>query len=187
MSSISCAGPASIKVSLWAPAPGRLRRCCSPAGRWPPSAGAICAIPDDFKDMVPAVLGHRLVLQPELEVEGLAIEEVIQEILQSPAGAAMIVPQNRLLFWTAGGGVLPLLTLASAFPETAPPALVVSDGFRGVGRGRCRGFAPSHPSAQLSVESPAVVRLAKGRPGTIPLRLTWSGAGQPPGPDRLSR
>jgi MoxR-like ATPase len=41
------------------------------------------AIPDDFKDMVPAVLGHRLVLQPELEVEGLAIEEVIQEILQT--------------------------------------------------------------------------------------------------------
>jgi MoxR-like ATPase len=39
--------------------------------------------PDDFKDMAPAVLGHRLVLQPELEVEGLAIEEVIQEILQT--------------------------------------------------------------------------------------------------------
>lgn len=39
--------------------------------------------PDDIKAMAPAVLGHRLILQPELEVEGLAIDEVIQEILQT--------------------------------------------------------------------------------------------------------
>jgi MoxR-like ATPase len=39
--------------------------------------------PDDIKAMAPAVLGHRLILQPELEVEGLAIEEVVQEILQA--------------------------------------------------------------------------------------------------------
>ena len=39
--------------------------------------------PDDIKAMAPAVMGHRLILQPEYEVEGLAVDEVIQEILQT--------------------------------------------------------------------------------------------------------
>ena len=39
--------------------------------------------PDDIKAMAPAVMGHRLILQPEFEVEGLGIDEVIQEILQA--------------------------------------------------------------------------------------------------------
>ncbi len=39
--------------------------------------------PDDIKTMTPPVLDHRLILQPEFEVEGLAIGEVIQEILQT--------------------------------------------------------------------------------------------------------
>ena len=33
--------------------------------------------------MAPAVMGHRLILQPEFEVEGLGIDEVIHEILQA--------------------------------------------------------------------------------------------------------
>lgn len=85
----------------------------------------------------------------------------------------MIVPQNRLLFW-AGGGVLPLLTLAAAFPETAPPVLAVLAVF--IGWVVVDALGARHRARHLAVESPAVVRLAKGRPGNIPLRLTWSGA-----------
>lgn len=38
--------------------------------------------PDDIKTMAVSVLGHRIILRPEYEIEGLAIEEVIQQILQ---------------------------------------------------------------------------------------------------------
>lgn len=86
----------------------------------------------------------------------------------------MIVPQTRLLF-LAGGGVLPLLTLAAAFPETAPPVLAVLAAF--VGWVVMDAVRSRRHTRQLAVESPAVVRLAKGRPATLPLRLTWSGAG----------
>lgn len=38
--------------------------------------------PDDIKDMVLPVLVHRLILRPEFEIEGLNVEEVIDEILK---------------------------------------------------------------------------------------------------------
>jgi len=38
--------------------------------------------PDDIKALAMAVLGHRLVLRPEFEIEGLTCEEVVQQILQ---------------------------------------------------------------------------------------------------------
>ncbi len=38
--------------------------------------------PDDVKAMAEPVLGHRLVLRPEYEIEGLTISEVIQQVLQ---------------------------------------------------------------------------------------------------------
>lgn len=38
--------------------------------------------PDDIKKMAISVLGHRIILRPEYEIEGLAIDEVIQQILQ---------------------------------------------------------------------------------------------------------
>jgi MoxR-like ATPase len=38
--------------------------------------------PDDIKAQAVAVLGHRIILRPEYEIEGLAIEEVVQQILQ---------------------------------------------------------------------------------------------------------
>ncbi len=38
--------------------------------------------PDDFKDLAVPVLGHRLVLRPEYEIEGLTIAEVVQDILR---------------------------------------------------------------------------------------------------------
>jgi MoxR-like ATPase len=41
--------------------------------------------PDDIKSMAPPVLEHRLILRPEFEIEGLAVPEVIQQILQQIA------------------------------------------------------------------------------------------------------
>ena len=38
--------------------------------------------PDDIKALAVQVLGHRIILRPEYEIEGLAIEEVIQQIMQ---------------------------------------------------------------------------------------------------------
>ncbi len=38
--------------------------------------------PDDIKAQAVPVLGHRIILRPEYEIEGLAIEEVVQQILQ---------------------------------------------------------------------------------------------------------
>jgi len=41
--------------------------------------------PDDVKTMGPAVLGHRLILRPEFEIEGLTVKEVIDDILKQVA------------------------------------------------------------------------------------------------------
>jgi MoxR-like ATPase len=41
--------------------------------------------PDDIKRMAVPVLAHRLILRPEFEIEGLTIDEVIQQILQEIA------------------------------------------------------------------------------------------------------
>ena len=38
--------------------------------------------PDDIKALSVAVLGHRIILRPEYEIEGLTIEEVIERITQ---------------------------------------------------------------------------------------------------------
>ena len=38
--------------------------------------------PDDIKAMAIPVLGHRIILRPEYEIEGLMVNEVIQQILQ---------------------------------------------------------------------------------------------------------
>ena len=39
--------------------------------------------PDDIKSLAPPVLGHRLVLRPEFEIEGLTINEVVARILET--------------------------------------------------------------------------------------------------------
>jgi MoxR-like ATPase len=39
-------------------------------------------VPDDVRFLAPPVLGHRLVLRPEHEIEGVTIAEVIEQILQ---------------------------------------------------------------------------------------------------------
>ncbi|MGD9176157.1 MAG: MoxR family ATPase, partial [Desulfobacterales bacterium] len=41
--------------------------------------------PDDIKQMVYAVLEHRLILRPEYEIEGLTVKEVIENILKGIA------------------------------------------------------------------------------------------------------
>ncbi len=42
-------------------------------------------IPDDIKAMAPHVLNHRMSLRPEYEIEGLTVEEVLQNILEEIA------------------------------------------------------------------------------------------------------
>ncbi|NCC51581.1 MAG: MoxR family ATPase [Spartobacteria bacterium] len=41
--------------------------------------------PDDIKRMALPVLGHRLILHPEFEIEGLSVEEVISDLLREVA------------------------------------------------------------------------------------------------------
>ena len=43
------------------------------------------ATPDDVRALVPAALGHRLVLRPEFEIEGLTIDEVLERIMEQVA------------------------------------------------------------------------------------------------------
>ena len=38
-------------------------------------------IPDDIKQIAPAVLGHRILLGRGAEVEGLTVDQVLNEIL----------------------------------------------------------------------------------------------------------
>ncbi len=45
-------------------------------------AGRDFVTPDDIKALAVPVLGHRIILRPEYEIEGLSIEEVIENILQ---------------------------------------------------------------------------------------------------------
>jgi MoxR-like ATPase len=48
-------------------------------------AGRDFVTPDDIKTMALPVLEHRLILRPEFEIEGLAVPEVISQILQQIA------------------------------------------------------------------------------------------------------
>jgi len=48
-------------------------------------SGRDFATPDDIKAMAVPVLEHRLILRPEFEIEGLAVPEVIEQILQQIA------------------------------------------------------------------------------------------------------
>jgi len=46
-------------------------------------AGRDFVTPDDIRSMAVPVLGHRLILRPEFELEGLSVEEVIDQILKN--------------------------------------------------------------------------------------------------------
>jgi MoxR-like ATPase len=54
------------------------------------SLGRDYVVPDDVKAMAGPVLGHRLVLAPESRSSGVAVEEVIDDVL-----ASVSVPSNR--------------------------------------------------------------------------------------------
>ena len=45
-------------------------------------AGRDYVTPDDIKALSVPVLGHRIILRPEYEIEGLAVQEVIDQIMQ---------------------------------------------------------------------------------------------------------
>lgn len=44
-------------------------------------AGRDFVTPDDIKSLAPSILGHRVILRPEYEIEGLQIQEVVHQIL----------------------------------------------------------------------------------------------------------
>ncbi|MBL9189335.1 MAG: MoxR family ATPase [Opitutaceae bacterium] len=48
-------------------------------------AGRDYVTPDDVRGLAPAVLGHRLALRPEFEIEGLSIDEVVARVLEQVA------------------------------------------------------------------------------------------------------
>jgi MoxR-like ATPase len=48
-------------------------------------AGRDFVTPDDVRSLAIAVLGHRLVLRPEFEIEGLVIDEVVARVLEQVA------------------------------------------------------------------------------------------------------
>ncbi len=48
-------------------------------------SGRDFATPDDVRGLAAAVLGHRLVLRPEFEIEGVTVEEVLARILDQVA------------------------------------------------------------------------------------------------------
>lgn len=48
-------------------------------------AGRDYVTPDDARSLAGPVLGHRIVLRPEFEIEGLTIEEVVARILEQVA------------------------------------------------------------------------------------------------------
>ena len=48
-------------------------------------AGRDYVTPDDVRGLASAVLGHRIVLRPEFEIEGLTIDEVLARILEQVA------------------------------------------------------------------------------------------------------
>jgi MoxR-like ATPase len=48
-------------------------------------AGRDFVTPDDVKSLTEPVIGHRLVLRPEYELEGVTISEVVTKVLEQVA------------------------------------------------------------------------------------------------------
>jgi MoxR-like ATPase len=67
------AGPRATQALIMA-----ARACAAIAGR-------DFVTPDDVKSMAVAVLGHRIILRPEFEIEGLTVSEVIEQVMQQVA------------------------------------------------------------------------------------------------------
>jgi uncharacterized protein (DUF58 family) len=80
----------------------------------------------------------------------------------------MIVPRNRLLFWTAVM-VLPFALLAAVAPASAPVALLLMGAFAVVAALDAAGGGKALEG--IGVELPPVIRMSKGRATRIELRL----------------
>jgi MoxR-like ATPase len=48
-------------------------------------AGRDFVTPDDIKELSVPILGHRIILKPEFEIEGLSVPEVVEQILKEVA------------------------------------------------------------------------------------------------------
>jgi uncharacterized protein (DUF58 family) len=80
----------------------------------------------------------------------------------------MIVPRNRLLFWT-GVIVLPFALLAAVAPASAPVALLIISAFVVLAAVDAAGARKR--LAGIEVELPSVLRMSKGRATRIEVRI----------------
>ena len=67
---------------------GHREPCRHPNGRWTATAQALhpvgCDVqPDDVKELVPAVLSHRIVLTPAARMRGVRAEHLVDELLNT--------------------------------------------------------------------------------------------------------
>ena len=81
--------PARMKACSWAQAPGPRRPCCCGGRARAALEGRDFVTPDDVRGLAGEVLGHRLVLRPEFEIEGLTIDEVHRPRTGTGGGAAL--------------------------------------------------------------------------------------------------
>ena len=60
-------------------------RCCWQARACAAISGRDYTTPDDVKSMTLPVLGHRIILRPEYEIEGVTVGEVVTKVLEKIA------------------------------------------------------------------------------------------------------
>lgn len=106
-------------------------------------------VPDDVKMHGRPVLRHRLILQPDAEIEGVTTDEVIEAVLretQVPGMGESVRPRSSALAPTPE--VMPSAPL-SASSSGVPPATEVVD------RGAPPPMAPARPSQAPSAPGPS--------------------------------
>ena len=77
------ASPRAAVMLSW---PARPWRCC---------AGGPTSRPDDVRDLAAPVLRHRIVLNPEAEIEGMTADQCVARVLERSKCRAM----NERLHW----------------------------------------------------------------------------------------
>ena len=109
--------------------------------------------PDDVRAIAPAVLGHRIVLRPEAEIEGVLMAEVLDAVVPGYPGTPLIRPARRAPHrpWLI---VAPLWGWAGAdprHPERAVSAILLAFALAAVDARRgIEGFATG-PFPRLSI------------------------------------
>ena len=96
--------------------------CCVASKARAMLAGRDFVTPDDVKAMAPACLRHRILLRPEVEIEGMDVDTVLADVLGSVPGAAvtppMRLPRRRALYVTPKAAAL---LAAGALPAVLLP------------------------------------------------------------------